>query len=121
MAITPPARSASVRLSSLFSAPRSLNEAVNCRFSNFSQTSQPAMADRVRDCRIGVRITCPSIAAAACWMSFSVTELSNTRPLSGFGGNLGRALAHVGVQLALAQANRFRRHLDQLVVADIGN
>ena len=34
---------------------------------------------------------------------------------------LGGALAVVGVEQALAQADRFRRHLDQLVVGDIGD
>src|SRR5215469_10972078 len=33
---------------------------------------------------------------------------------------LFRALAVVGVEELLAQANRFRRHLDQFVVLDIG-
>src|ERR1700712_4783433 len=33
---------------------------------------------------------------------------------------LFRALAVVGVEVALAQADRFRRDLDQLVVLDIG-
>ena len=44
------------------SAPRSLNEAVNCRFSNFSQTSQPAMPDKVREWRVGVRTRAPANA-----------------------------------------------------------
>ena len=52
-------------VSSLLSAPRSLNEAVNCRFSNFSHTSPPVSADSVRLCRQGVRSTAPAMRAAA--------------------------------------------------------
>ncbi len=46
----------------LLSAPRSLNDAVNCRFSNFRKTSQPASPDSVRDGRHGVRVTSPAAA-----------------------------------------------------------
>ena len=53
-ASTPPARSAAVSCAILLNAPRSLNDAVNCRFSNFRNTSQPQMAERVRDSRQGV-------------------------------------------------------------------
>ena len=58
MAMTPRLRSSAVSDNSLLSAPRSLNEAVNCRFSNLSQISQPAISDKVRDSRVGVRSTC---------------------------------------------------------------
>ena len=61
MAMTPRLRSASASVSSLFSAPRSLNEAVNCRFSNLSQTSAPVSSDSVRLCRQGVRSTAPAM------------------------------------------------------------
>ena len=39
----------------MFSAPRSLNEAVNCRFSNFSQTFAPVISESVRARLNGVR------------------------------------------------------------------
>jgi hypothetical protein len=48
-----------------FSAPRSLKLAVNCRFSNFSQTSQPAMPDKVREWRMGVRTSAGAMMRAA--------------------------------------------------------
>ena len=47
MAITPRFRSSGVSCSSVLSAPRSLNEAVNCRFSNLTQMSALAMRDSV--------------------------------------------------------------------------
>ncbi|CFW44906.1 Uncharacterised protein [Bordetella pertussis] len=68
-AITPAARSASVRLSIRLRAPRSLNEAVNCRFSNFSQISAPRISDSVRECVNGVLRTCPRRMSRAVWMA----------------------------------------------------
>jgi hypothetical protein len=65
MATTPLARSASVSWSSLLSAPRSLNEATNCRFSNFTTTVQPRTWDSVRDTALGVRSTDPAMRSAA--------------------------------------------------------
>src|SRR5262245_24386451 len=65
MAMTPRPRSASVSESSLFSAPRSLNEAVNCRFSSFSQTSAPVSCDSVRLWTKGVASIAPRSRAAA--------------------------------------------------------
>ena len=55
------------RRTSLFSAPRSLKEAVNCRFSNFRKTRAPRIWPRVRLSRHGVANTWPARrAAAAC-------------------------------------------------------
>ena len=48
-------------------------------------------------------------------------RLRSRQGLFGRGGGAGGALAVVGVEQALAQADRFRRHLDQLVVGDIGD
>ena len=48
-ATTPFSRSSGVNNSSLFSAPRSLKEAVKFRFSNFSHSSQPNICERVRE------------------------------------------------------------------------
>src|SRR5437660_12040327 len=73
MAITPRLRSSAVSWSSVFSAPRSLNEAVNCRFSNLIQTSDLKMRDRVSLRRHGVRTTAPLMRAAAASTSFNVT------------------------------------------------
>src|SRR5258707_2798190 len=76
MAITPRFFSSSVSCNSVFSAPRSLNEAVNCRFSNFTQTSALAMRERVSLRRHGVRTTAPLMRSAACRTSSSVTGSS---------------------------------------------
>ena len=47
------------------SAPRSLNEAVNCRFSNLRNTCAPMISDSVRDSTQGVSSTCPRRRSAA--------------------------------------------------------
>ena len=71
MAITPRLRSASESDSSLLSAPRSLKEAVNCRFSNLRCSSQPVRRDSVWLGRNGVRSTAPWMRAAAVRMASS--------------------------------------------------
>ena len=53
----------------LLSAPRSLKDAVNWKFSNFRTMSQPAICDRVWEYRTGVRSTAPFMASAAAPMS----------------------------------------------------
>src|SRR5690242_4991689 len=73
MAITPRLRSSASSCSSVFSAPRSLNDAVNCRFSNLIQTSALAMRDRVSLRRQGVRTTSPAMRPAAARTSSRVT------------------------------------------------
>ncbi len=73
IAITPRARSSGVSESSLFRAPRSLNDAVNWKFSNFTHTSAPVMSDSVRDRAVGVRSTDPAMRAAAASTSAAVT------------------------------------------------
>ena len=73
MAMTPRFFSASVSCSSVFSAPRSLNEAVNCRFSNFTQTSALAMRESVSLRRQGVCTTASPMRAAAYSTSSRVT------------------------------------------------
>src|SRR5688572_2246091 len=72
--MTPRRRSAAVSERSLFSAPRSLNEAVNCRFSNLRNTSAPVRRDRVRLCRQGVCSIAPEMRRAAALTSASVTR-----------------------------------------------
>src|SRR5437868_11810352 len=67
--MTPFFRSASLSDSNLFSAPRSLNDAVNWRFSNLRKISAPDISERIRECRAGVCSTAPAILAAAAWMS----------------------------------------------------
>src|SRR4029078_9647821 len=64
-ASTPLARSAGVSCVILLSAPRSLNDAVNCRFSNVSDTSQPQICDSVRDARHGESTISPRSRSAA--------------------------------------------------------
>jgi hypothetical protein len=60
-AITPlsgvPASRAATSASNLLSAPRSLKEAVNCRFSNFRKTCAPVICDSVFDSTQGVSST----------------------------------------------------------------
>jgi hypothetical protein len=51
-----------------------LKEAVNCRFSNFSQSSQPVSAESVRLFTQGVRSTAPAMRAAAARISPSETS-----------------------------------------------
>src|ERR1041385_7668846 len=76
-AITPRFFSSALSEESLLNAPRSLNDAVNWWFSNLSQTSAPVISESVRECRNGVRMTCPSIVCAAFSMSCSVTMRSH--------------------------------------------
>ncbi len=45
--------------------PRSLNEAVNCRFSNLRKTAQPQICDSVRDARQGESTISPRSRSAA--------------------------------------------------------
>ena len=61
--------SSGVSAFSLLSAPRSLNDAVNCRFSNLSQTSAPTMSDSVRECTNGVSSTSPAMLSRAARMA----------------------------------------------------
>ena len=64
------------RVSSLFSAPRSLNEPVRCRVSSFRWISQPASSDSAGAAIVGVCATAPAIAAAARRISAIVTGRS---------------------------------------------
>src|SRR3954451_22958690 len=72
-ATTPAARSASVRWRSLLRAPRSLNDATNCKFSNLTTTVHPKTSDSVWDTELGVRTTAPAMAEAAASTSASVS------------------------------------------------
>src|SRR3990172_5738449 len=87
MAITPWRRSAGVRLDSFTTAPRSLKELVNCRFSNLSQILAPVSCDSVREWRQGVRSTAPLIKAAAArtWLKPGAMELSSFKDQRSFG------------------------------------
>src|SRR4051794_15935217 len=58
-------------------APRSLNDPVNWRFSNFRATSAPVISESVADRVSGVTGTAPAIAAAAA-------RTSSTPPISPF-------------------------------------
>jgi hypothetical protein len=62
------ARALGIALScaSLLQAPRSLNDAVNCRFSNFRNTWARTICDSVRDSTQGVSSTWPCSRSAAC-------------------------------------------------------
>src|SRR5262245_1589509 len=82
MAMTPRRRSSAVSDRSLLSAPRSLNEAVNCRFSNLRKTRAPVSCDRVRLSTHGVCSTAPAIRFAAARISSRETT-SNYRFMIG--------------------------------------
>jgi hypothetical protein len=71
-AITPAARSASLRLAILLIAPRILNDPVRWRFSAFSQTGRPVRRISDSDGYTGVRRTCPAIRSRAASTSASV-------------------------------------------------
>ncbi len=74
IATTPHRRSSSLSDRSLLSAPRSLNAAVNCRFSNFSTMPVPSTSDSVWDRALGERSTAPAIRSAAACTSSMVTS-----------------------------------------------
>jgi hypothetical protein len=78
MAITPRSRSAALSCASLLQAPRSLNEAVNCRFSNLRNTCAPVSSVRVREATQGVRSSwlCKRAAAASICCSSIIGALS---------------------------------------------
>src|ERR671932_1263611 len=71
-ATTPAARSASVSVAILLTAPRILNEPVRCRFSAFSHTSRPVMRENVSDGCAAVTRATPSSRARAVSMSATV-------------------------------------------------
>src|SRR5262249_51960985 len=104
MAMTPRPRSLSLSCSSVFSAPRSLKEAVNCRFSNFTQTSALTMRDSVWLRRQGVCTTAPAMRVAACSTSLSATGSS---AIAAFGFTWPPGFAVVA-ELAVALAQQFR-------------
>src|SRR5215211_5463968 len=71
-ATTPAARSSSDSVATLFTAPRTLNAPVRCRFSAFSQTSRPASRENVTDPYTGVTRATRSRRRRASWMSATV-------------------------------------------------
>src|SRR5882724_8863492 len=88
--MTPRERIAGSRPSRNQRAPRSLNDAVNCWFSHLHQTSAPVIADSVVEYVHGVRITAPSMAAAASSTSLTVTAVLTTGSLAWPAGEVGR-------------------------------
>src|SRR3954462_7827335 len=76
MATTPRARSASSRLASLFSTPRSLKEPVACMFSCFTNRVAPVRSESRWQGTKGVASPWPWIVAAARRTSSSVTASS---------------------------------------------
>src|SRR5215203_5622801 len=75
-ATTPASRSASERRESRFTAPRTLNAPVRWRFSALSQTSRPAMRDKVSELYTGVSRATPAIRSRASRMSAAVGAIS---------------------------------------------
>ena len=110
MAITPRARSASPSDSSLFSAPRSLKEAVNCRFSNFRKTSAPTSRESVRLCRQGVCSTAPAMRCAAARMSSMVTGIGRSLAPKGRHEYNGPGPMETGLPSRRARARWDRSH-----------
>ena len=79
MAMTPRVFSSGESVSRRLAAPRSLKEAVNCKFSSLIQTFAPAISDSVRDATNGVRATRPfQLVTGRVWKG------------SAFGGARGR-------------------------------
>src|ERR1700741_2517372 len=75
MAMTPRARSSALSAASLFTAPRSLNELVPCRFSYLTHTCAPVSADSFGAGSIGVRNTWRPMVRRAASISASVTAI----------------------------------------------
>jgi hypothetical protein len=73
IATTPRARALVSIDSRKLRAPRSLKDAVNCRFSNLRKRRQPSMADSVCASRQGVSEMCGAIAACARRTASAVT------------------------------------------------
>ena len=65
LAITPRLQSFADSDANWLRAPRSLNEPVYCRFSNFTNTSAPVTSESALEYVVGVRTTAPSMAAWA--------------------------------------------------------
>jgi hypothetical protein len=78
-AATPAARCSGVIVSSLWNAPRTLNEPVRCNSSSFTVTGAPSSADSPGLRTVGVRSTCSAIRSPAAVIS-SRPSSSLTRP-----------------------------------------
>src|SRR5258708_33244608 len=119
MAMIPRLRSSGVSNSSVLSAPRSLKEAVNCWFSNFTQTSAWVMRDSVSLRRQGVRTTAPAMRAAAARTSARVTDRTD---VMGAFMAAGLEVRHLAVELPVAVARRLGagRAADLLDLLDEG-
>src|SRR4051794_9561690 len=121
-ATTPRARSSAERCARKLRAPRSLNDAVNCWFSYFTQSSAPAISDSVRECNVGVATTEPRmVSAAACtsamfttsrWRGFVDHSVGEQRV------DLGVSVAELGQHFArvLAACGSAAAHRRELVV-----
>src|SRR5262245_60956977 len=95
MAMTPALASAGDKLRSLLQAPRSLNEPVNCWFSNLSTTAAAPVASARRGAdTAGVRPQLPAMVTAAARMSSMVTVIGFRRSRGGDQGQDFAPLAH---------------------------
>src|SRR2546425_4163972 len=76
--MTPRMHAFSDKDNSLLRAPRSLNEPVYCRFSNFTYTLAPSNRDKALENVVGVRTTASAMAACArCTSSMSSGGVTN--------------------------------------------
>src|SRR6185295_17236596 len=117
--MTPRLRVSSSSESSLFSAPRSLKEAVNWRFSNFRKISVPVSADSVSEANAGVTSTAPSMVFAAASMSANVTGKSCFGAM-GRTWLFSRANASSALRDWIGGRARVRRQGDELFVVAVG-
>src|SRR5436305_8741506 len=82
-ATTPAARSSAPSSDSLFTAPRTLNDPVRCRFSAFSQTLRPTRRDNVSEPYTGVARAWPRMRprAASTLASVGAVFVANVEHL----------------------------------------
>src|SRR2546423_2730884 len=111
MEITPRCFSSSVRVASLFSTPRGLNEPVRWKSSALNRTSAPTRFDSVAEGNSGVRCNRPPMRSRARWTSSSESSESVVATVTSYGGEEPRDHQGCisGSVLALAAARQNNR------------
>src|SRR5713226_1162711 len=109
-ATTPAARSASVSVAILLTAPRILNEPVRCRFSAFSNTLRPVIRVNVSDGKTGVTLATPTMRSRAARMSATVGAIEAEYLLENF--------AYGGEWIELARLHLVEQAAELRIVCD---